>query len=319
MRSRLQARERLLQHIRQRLETTPHDAHQLFLLREHTRAREVLLAALRAQPPEEDPLLVQMDRWVDHYLQATDPELPTVEEPATPQPLDASAFGLTGESTPSGKLRQALQQVDMASADTRRALRFTPEDVELPRLKAAQQQTQEQLAQALDRALLREGPPPDSNPSLLAQIARFQQLVIALRASIQRQPELPHLRELLRQHLAHLDALQKQLPPDPETAAPNSEVERLEGLIEQLKARIQRQPHLDHLQALLQAHQERLKQLQPPPTVSEPAPPDAPLARLQNLAEQLRQRIQRQPHLEHLHTLLQTHEAAIRKLQGESE
>lgn len=319
MRSRLQARERLLQHIRQRLETTPDDSHQLFLLREHTRAREVLLSALRAQPLAEDPLLVQMDRWVDRYLQATDPELPAVEEPPTPPPLDATAFGLTGESTPSDKLRQALKQVDAASADTHRALRFTPEDVELPRLKAAQQQTQQQLAQALDRALLREGTPPDADPSLLAQIARFQQLVIALRARIQRQPELPHLRELLRQHLIHLDALQRQLPPDPETTAPNSEVERLEGLIEQLKARIQRQPHLSHLQPLLHEHQERLQRLQPAPTVSEPAPPDSPLTRLQNLTEQLRQRIQRQPHLTHLHTLLQEHEATIRKLQGEPE
>lgn len=223
LRRKLEVREKLIKVIEERLLAQPEDRHQRFLLQEHQAARAALSEALRRLNERLDARYQDLETYVAEYVQQLE------------QPPPAPAAGLDEREREARTWQELIDKV-------RARLVKRPGDPRLMRLLAEHQARLLRITES--RAALGALPPhsgydgthlvlenlaapdiapesgpepiveaPESGPlaALLQEREVFAGMVEKTRQRLAAKPELVHLKALIQQHEARLQALDAQI------------------------------------------------------------------------------------------------------------
>jgi chromosome segregation ATPase len=213
LRRRRQARQKVLAHLEARLAQQPQDAHLLFLHEEHSRALAQIDADLRRYDQSGQVRAGQLAELVDHYLeqwQAAPPVVTTLEQ----------------------SLRHELQTWQEMLARVEERLLRLPGDPRLMQLRSEHQwrivRLQEQLesgSQRLPAPIEPESLPDTLNP-LQRELETWRALQQKTQARLQARPELTHLKGVLAEHQAKIEALEQRLAASEEHPARQVKLDR---------------------------------------------------------------------------------------------
>lgn len=216
LQARLEAGQRVLESIQERLKEQPQDTHLLFIQAEHQQRRERLLHELRLLNLQGDSRYGSLAVWVESYLEQTQAE---AEEPELSPEAQAEQQRLQEE--------QGVWTDMIAKVQDR--LVKKPGDARLMRLLGEHQARLLKVQEAL--RLLNQGEPepelvleqveremsenaPEETPERLQlrrEILVLQGMVEKTQERLFKKPELLHLKALIAQHEARIRELQAQL------------------------------------------------------------------------------------------------------------
>lgn len=255
LRLRIEVRDRVIAAIETRLVQNPDDRHQLFILEEHQKAREAMLDELRRLNFAHDPRYQNLDTFVDDYVQAI------AQSPAI-NPAEAA----NGEALLELAREQQTWQ-DMIDKVRQRLVK-RPGDPQLMRLLAEHQARLLKVTES--RHVLLSGPataqPGTSDKLVLESLSMPQTLQRAPAdgppaAAVAETVNAPAPAPAAEAAAADEPLAEAALPISPLLAGLLREREVFAGMVEKTRQRLAAKPELIHLNALIQQHEARLREL----------------------------------------------------------
>lgn len=225
----LEIRQKIIAQIETRLQLTPNDPHQLFLLDQHLQARDQLTNALRQANLELDQRYHELDDFVENYIEQSNSDTKKEQEIRQKPEYQALLHQQQTWHSLIEKVRQRLVK--------------KPGDPLLSRLLGEHQarllSTQEQMAQ------LTTSLSPESETTSLSQILAQER--IPKPAQVQ-EPDAQAQSAATQSNDARKISLER-------------EQNVLLAMVEKTRQRLHAKPELLHLKALIEQHQNRLEQI----------------------------------------------------------